>query len=37
MEALEDFLPRHPEFQVDAGRERFLLTMNPSGFLLRTA
>ncbi len=37
MEALEAFLPRHPEFRVDTSRERFLLTMNPSGFLLRTA
>jgi cephalosporin hydroxylase len=37
MEAVEAFLPSHPEFRVDLGRERFLMTMNPSGFLLRTA
>jgi len=37
MEALEAFLPDHPEFRVDPARERFLMTMNPSGFLLRTA
>ena len=36
MEAIEQFLPRHPEFRVDVSRERFLVTMNPSGFLLRT-
>lgn len=33
MEALEEWLPKHPEFAVDAHRERFLLTMNPRGFL----
>jgi cephalosporin hydroxylase len=37
MEAVEAFLPGHPEFRVDRSRERFLMTMNPSGFLLRTA
>jgi cephalosporin hydroxylase len=37
MEAVEAFLPDHPEFHVDRNRERFLVTMNPSGFLLRTA
>lgn len=37
MEAIEAFLPNHPEFRVDLGRERFLMTLNPSGFLLRTA
>ena len=35
MEAVEAFLPSHPEFTVDAGRERFLMTMNPRGFLRR--
>lgn len=35
MEAVEAFLPRHPEFSIDLGRERFLMTMNPNGFLLR--
>lgn len=37
MEAIEAFLPKHPEFEVDLGRERFFMTLNPSGFLLRTA
>jgi cephalosporin hydroxylase len=35
MEALERFLPAHPEFEVDADRERLLITWNPSGFLRR--
>lgn len=33
MEALAAFLPAHPEFEVDRGREKFLLTQNPSGYL----
>jgi cephalosporin hydroxylase len=36
MEAVEAFLPAHPEFQIDRSRERFLMTLNPSGYLLRT-
>ena len=36
MEAVEAFLPNHPEFRVDLSRERFLMTLNPSGFLRRT-
>lgn len=35
MEAVQDFLAGHPEFGADAGRERFLMTLNPSGWLLR--
>jgi cephalosporin hydroxylase len=35
MEAVATFLPDHPEFRIDLGRERLLLTMNPNGFLLR--
>ena len=37
MEAIEAFLPTHPEFRVDLARERFFMTLNPNGFLLRTA
>ena len=33
MEAMESWLPGHPEFERDAYRERFLLTMNPLGYL----
>ena len=35
MEALADFLPRHPEFEVDAECEKFMLTFNPRGYLRR--
>jgi cephalosporin hydroxylase len=35
MEALGEFLPRHPEFEVDAECEKFMLTFNPRGYLLR--
>lgn len=34
-EAVETFLARHPEFEVDASREKFLLTYCPRGFLKR--
>jgi cephalosporin hydroxylase len=33
--AIDDFLRDHPEFVVDAERERYLLTYNPRGFLRR--
>jgi cephalosporin hydroxylase len=33
--ASEDFLARHPEFEVDASRERYLATYNPRGYLRR--
>ena len=33
MEAMDSWLPGHPEFERDAYRERFLLTMNPMGYL----
>ena len=36
-EALELFLPEHPEFSRDAGCEKFYLTFNPGGFLRRDA
>jgi len=35
MEAIEEFLPSHPEFQIDKSKEKFLLTFNPNGFLKR--
>jgi cephalosporin hydroxylase len=35
MEAVEAFLPASPEFEVDRSRERFMLTLNPGGFLKR--
>jgi len=34
-EALGEFLPKHPEFTVDRSREKFFLTFNPGGFLLK--
>jgi cephalosporin hydroxylase len=36
-EAVEEFLETHPEFAVDETREKFLLTFNPRGYLLRLA
>jgi cephalosporin hydroxylase len=35
MEAIDEFLPEHPEFEIDARCERFMLTFNPRGFLRR--
>jgi cephalosporin hydroxylase len=35
MEALDEFLPHHPEFEVDETREKFMLTFNPRGYLRR--
>jgi len=35
MEAVNDFLPAHPEFEVDRNCERFMLTFNPNGYLRR--
>jgi cephalosporin hydroxylase len=37
MEALDAFLADHPEFAVHRGFERFLMTCNPRGFLVRVA
>jgi cephalosporin hydroxylase len=36
-EAVESFLAERSDFVVDRARERFLLTMNPGGFLRRVA
>ena len=35
MEAVEAFLPAAPEYEVDRARERFMLTLNPGGYLRR--
>lgn len=34
-DALDEWLPDHPEFQVDLSREKHGVTMHPGGFLLR--
>ncbi|HEY1207024.1 MAG: CmcI family methyltransferase [Bryobacteraceae bacterium] len=34
-EALEEWLPKHPEFQPDRSREKFGFTFNPGGWLKR--
>lgn len=34
-EAVEDFLVSHPEFRVDTECEKFFMTQNPRGYLLR--
>jgi cephalosporin hydroxylase len=36
-EAVQEFLPEHPEFEVDRSREKFLLTYFPGGYLKRIA
>lgn len=33
--ATEEFLSRHPEFEVDGARERYIATYNPRGYLRR--
>lgn len=35
-EAVEAWLPAHPEFQVDESKHKFYLTFNPRGYLKRT-
>jgi len=35
MEAIDAFLPSHPNFQIDAERERLIFTTNPRGYLKR--
>jgi cephalosporin hydroxylase len=34
-EAVETFLKENPAFAVDSKREKFLLTFNPGGYLIR--
>jgi cephalosporin hydroxylase len=36
MEAVEEFLRDHPEFTVDRSREKFMMTYNPGGYLLKS-
>ena len=36
MSAVSEFLERHPEFELDTGKEFFTLTHNPIGFLKRS-
>ncbi len=33
MEAINEFLPNHPEFEIDKTREKFLMSFNPNGYL----
>lgn len=35
MEAIEAFLPRHPEFETDKSKEKFMMSFNPNGYLKR--
>jgi cephalosporin hydroxylase len=35
MQAIESFLAKTDEFEIDREREKFLITFNPSGFLRR--
>jgi cephalosporin hydroxylase len=35
MEALDEFLAEHAEFEIDRRCERYLLTFNPRGYLRR--
>jgi cephalosporin hydroxylase len=37
LEALEEFLPAHPELRIDRSRERLLLSFNASGYLRKDA
>jgi cephalosporin hydroxylase len=37
LDALKEWLPLHPEFEIDRRREKFLATFNPSGFVKRKA
>ncbi len=34
-EAIEEFLPQRNDFTIDKSREKFLITMNPNGYLRR--
>jgi cephalosporin hydroxylase len=35
MEAMDTFLPSHPEFEVDKSKEKFMMSFNPNGYLKR--
>jgi len=34
-ESIAEFIPNHPEFIIDRTQERFMLTFNPTGYLLK--
>lgn len=34
-EAVKEWMPKHPEFEVDKSKEKFMLTFNPGGYLKR--
>jgi cephalosporin hydroxylase len=36
-EAIETFLAKTDEFEIDRSREKFLITFNPSGYLRRVS
>jgi cephalosporin hydroxylase len=36
-EAIASWLPKHPDFEVDRSREKFLCTMSPGGFIRRVS
>lgn len=36
MEALQDYLRTHPQFTHDTSMDKFFLTFNPGGYLLRS-
>jgi cephalosporin hydroxylase len=35
MEAMDEFLPKHPEFETDKSKEKFMMSFNPNGYLKR--
>lgn len=35
MEAMDEFLPKHPEFEKDKSKEKFMMSFNPNGYLKR--
>ena len=37
MEAVQEFLKTHKNFEVDRSREKHLVTQNPSGYLKRVS
>ena len=36
MEALQDYVRTHPQFTHDTSMDKFFLTFNPGGYLLRS-
>ena len=35
MEAIDEFIPKHKEFSIDKTKEKYLLTSNPNGYIVR--